>query len=325
MKFKQIFTLILAFSLLLCGCQTSKNPTSLTYTDVLFDTIIKIQILDEKTDENVINKCAEICKKYDVMFSRTNEKSEISRINNANGNPVTVSDETIEIIEEGIYYGDLSNGAFDITIGTVSCLWDFKSDKHLIPLDSSIQSAISNINYKNISIQDNTVQLKNPNMKLDVGALAKGYIADKIKTLLLENNVEHAIIDLGGNVLVLGTKPDGSNYNIGIQKPFDETGVPYTSVKINDQSAVTTGIYQRYFEKGGKLYHHILDPQTGYPCQNNLYSVTIVTDSSLDADALSTTTFLLGFEHGMKLINSLDNVEAVFITDDMKIHYSNGL
>ena len=133
---------------------------------------------------------------------------------------------------------------------------------------------------------------------------------------------DSAMINLGGNVLAMGSKLDGSDYNIGIQKPFDETGEPITSVKISDKSVVTSGIYQRYFKADGKIYHHILDPNTGYPCENNLYSVTILTDSSLTADALSTTCFLLGYDRGMKLINQLDNVDAVFITNDNQIHYS---
>ena len=135
--------------------------------------------------------------------------------------------------------------------------------------------------------------------------------------------MKHAIINLGGNVLTIGTKTDGSDYNIGIQKPFDKSGQPITSVKVSDKSVVTTGTYQRYFEKNNKIYHHIIDPTTGYPCENNLSSVTIITNSSLTADALSTTCFLLGYEDGMKLVNLLDNVDAVFITNDNKIHYSN--
>ena len=157
---------------------------------------------------------------------------------------------------------------------------------------------------------------------LDLGAIAKGYIADKLKEYLVENGVEHALINLGGNILIIGDKPDGSKYNIGIQKPFDQTGQPITSVKVSDTSLVTTGIYERCFEKDDTLYHHILDPATGYPCQNNLYSVTIVTKSSVMADALSTTCFLLGLKDGMELINSLEGVEALFITDDYELHYS---
>lgn len=256
------------------------------------------------------------------MFSRTAEDSEISRINNAGGAPVEVSEETITLIEKGIYYSEMSNGAFDITIGSISSLWDFKAESPSIPDAAAIADAVSHVNYKNIMIQDNTVRLLDPYAKLDVGAVAKGYIADRLREYLEEEGIDHAMIDLGGNIIAMGSKLDGSDYNIGIQKPFDENGTPITSVKLSDKSIVTSGVYQRYFEQDGKIYHHILDPATGYPCENNLYSVTIITDSSLTADALSTTCFLLGYEKGMNLINQLNNVDAVFITNDNQIHYS---
>ena len=165
--------------------------------------------------------------------------------------------------------------------------------------------------------------LTDPGAALDVGAIAKGYIADRVKEYLEDQGVRHAVIDLGGNIQTIGTKPDGSSYNIAIQRPFAKNGEAVTSVKIEDQSVVSTGIYQRYFEtEDGTIYHHILDPATGAPCRNNLYSVTIITDSSLTADALSTTCFLLGYEESMNLIDQLENVDAVFITSDGALHYS---
>ena len=233
-----------------------------------------------------------------------------------------MSKETIKLIKKGIYYSEMSDGAFDITIAPVSSLWDFKAETPSVPSPEAIAEAVSHVNYENIIIRDNTVKLADPQAGIDLGAIAKGYIADRIKDYLEEEGVRHAMINLGGNVLAMGSKLDGSDYNIGIQKPFDETGEPITSVKISDKSVVTSGIYQRYFKADGKIYHHILDPNTGYPCENNLYSVTILTDSSLTADALSTTCFLLGYDRGMKLINQLDNVDAVFITNDNQIHYS---
>lgn len=178
------------------------------------------------------------------------------------------------------------------------------------------------MDYKNILIKDNTIQLLDPYASIDVGAIAKGYIADKLKDYLKDHGIRHALINLGGNVLAMGKKLDGSEYNIGIQKPFDQTGEPITSIRLSDKSVVTSGTYQRYFESEGKMYHHILDPHTGYPCENNLHSVTIITNSSLTADALSTTCFLLGYDKGLRLINQLDNVDAVFITKDNEIHYS---
>lgn len=321
MKFKRIIAFAAAFSLLLSGCSRLDDKADQTYTDTLFDTVISVQILDP-VSKSVIDGCEKLCKEYDTKFSTTNKDSEIYKINHAKKKAVEVSDDTITIIKKGIYYSEFSNGAFDITIGSVSKLWDFHAEKPKVPSSEKIQSARSHVNYKNIVIRDNTVRLTDSKARIDVGAIAKGYIADRLKDYLEDEGVKHAIINLGGNVQTVGSKTDGSDFNIGIQKPFDESGQPITSVKVSDKSVVTTGIYQRYFEKNGKLYHHILDPSTGYPCDNNLYSVTIITDSSLTADALSTTCFLLGPEEGMKIVNQLDNVDAVFITDDNKIHYS---
>lgn len=321
MKYRKFIASICAAAVLLSGCSSLPDKEDMTYTDTLFDTVVRVQLL-EPADDGILKGCQTLCQKYDTLFSKTNEDGDIYKINHAKGKAVEVSDDTITLIKKGIYYCELSNGLFDITIGSVSNIWDFTSEKPKIPSKKKIASAVSHVNYRNIVIKDNTVRLEDPKAAIDVGAIAKGYIADRLKEYLKENGVKHAVIDLGGNILVIGTKTDGSKYNIGIQRPFDETGTPITSVKIEDQSVVTTGIYQRYFEKKGKLYHHILSPTKGRPCRNSLYSVTIITDSSLTADALSTVCYLMGHKKGMKLINQLDNVDAVFITKDEALHYS---
>lgn len=320
MKYKRIIAVVLMFVFMLSGCTGISGKRDLTYTDTLFDTMIKIQILDY-ADEELIKEVEKICKDYDVKFSKTNENSEIYKINNAGGEAVEVSPETITLIKKGIYYSELSQGAFDITIGSVSNLWDFKEAK-TIPSADAINAAKSHVNYQNIILKNNTVKLTDPAAQIDVGAIAKGYIADRIKDYLENNGIDHAIINLGGNIQTIGSKPDGSDYNIGIQKPFDETGEPLTSVKLSDKTIVTTGIYQRYFEQDGKIYHHVLDPLTGMPSETDLYSVSIITDSSLTADALSTVCCLMGYEKALLLVNRLDNVDAVFITNDNEIHYS---
>lgn len=320
---KTLSAVLTASALLLTGCSGAKSSTQtdqdLTYTDMLFDTVIKIQILDP-ADESILDGLKKLCEKYDTMFSATNTDSELYKLNHANGQPLTVSSETANLIQEGIHYSELSGGAFDLTIEPVSALWDFKADKPTVPSSDAIAQAVSHVDYTKVDIQDNTITLEDPEAGIDLGAIAKGYIADQVKTYLKKQGIKHAIINLGGNVDVIGTKPDGSKYNIGIQKPFDESGEAITSVQLKDQTVVTSGIYERYFKKNGKLYHHILDPRTGYPCENNLYSVSIITDSSTKADALSTTCFLLGYEKGMELIQSMDGVEAIFITDDEKVH-----
>lgn len=321
MKFKKIAACLSAAALTLTGCSGLPRERDLSYTDTLFDTVISVRIYDN-ADEDILKGCEALCKKYDSMFSNKIADSEISQINNAGGAPVEVSDDTIKLLKKGIYYGNMSNGAFDITIGTVSDLWDFKSETPSVPDAAAIAEAVSHVNYKNVIIKDNTVRLQDAQAKLDVGAIAKGFIADRLKEYLEDNGITHALINLGGNVLAMGNKLDGSDYNIGIQKPFDESGTPITSVKIADKSIVTSGTYQRYFEQDGKIYHHILDARTGYPCENTLSSVTIITDSSLTADAMSTTCFLLGYDKAANMINQLDNVDAVFVTTDNKVIYS---
>lgn len=322
MKYKKLTALICAAALFLPGCSSHlPDKEELTYTDTLFDTVVSIQILDP-VEPDVLDGCKKLCQNYDRLFSKTDEDSDIYKINNAKGAAVEVSEDTLTLIKKGIYYCELSGGLFDITIGSVSNLWDFKAESPAVPSSKSIASAVRHVDYKKIIIEGSTVRLEDSKAVLDVGAIAKGYIADRIKDYLKEHSVRHAVINLGGNVLTLGTKTDGSKYNIGIQKPFDETGAPVTSVKIEDQSVVTTGIYERYFEKNDKIYHHILSPANGRPCKNSLYSVTIITDSSLTADALSTVCFLMGYKKGMKLVNQLDNVDAVFITNKGELHYS---
>lgn len=315
--------LLAAAALLLSGCGAAQEEP-LTYTGTALDTVISIQIYGTE-DRSLLEHCQTLCEDYESKLSRTIDSSEISRINRAGGEAVEVSDETVDLIKEGISYGELSDGAFDITIGAVSSLWDFKSEDPEIPSDEELAEAVSHVDYTKIRIDGNRVQLTDPEASLDLGAIAKGYIADRIKDYLKDQGISHGLINLGGNVLAIGKKPDGTDFHIGIQKPFDTDGEPITAVDIDDQSAVTSGTYQRCFQKDGVLYHHILNSSDGMPVNNGLSSVTIITESSLTADALSTTCFLLGPDEGMKLVNRLDGVEAVMIDTDNTLTWSDGL
>ena len=321
---RNIFFGICILSLcLLAGCNASSTKPIRRQT-VLFDTIIQIQIYDEAA-EDVLNECMAKCEYYENLFSRTVKDSDIYRINHAGGEPVEVQSETITLLETALSYCKLSKGAFDITLAPVSDLWDFQNNPGRFPDSKMLQDALQSVGYESILINGTTVQLTNPNTQIDLGGVAKGYIADQIKSYLIEHEIKHALIDLGGNILTLGGKPDDSEFNIAIQKPFDAQGTPITTIKTKNESVVTSGIYQRYIEIDGNIYHHILDPKTGYPYENNLYSVTIIADSSTTADALSTTCFAMGLEEGLELINTLEHIEAVFITDHYELIYSNGL
>lgn len=319
------FILLLSFGLFTgCGEPISKSG-------FYFDTVITVTLYDS-SKEHVLEGCFDLAKQYENYFSNTLPDSDISKINQAKGAPVTVHEETVELLEKGISYGNLSDGAFDITIGELSDLWDIslkalleETDASMIPSETEIAEALATVDYTCIKINGNEVSLTNPDARIDLGGIAKGYIADKMKEYLLEQGVESALINLGGNVLTVGAKPDGSPFTIGVQYPFKDDGSSIASVQVTDETVVSSGIYERYFKVDDTLYHHILDPHTGYPYSNNLLGVTIVTKNSVDGDALSTICFALGLEKGMDFIEHLDDTEALFITEDYEIHTSSGM
>ncbi len=319
-----LLTILLTTLLIITGCNSDvSNSQPINKTGFYFDTVISITLYD-KDKEYLIDECFDICEKYENLFSKTIAYSDISIINSANGNAVSVNKDTTELLSRGLYYSSLTKGYFDITIGALSELWDF-SDNNAIPREDDILKCISTVDYSLVTIDNDYVTIKNPYTKIDVGGIAKGYVADKLKNYLLENDVKNGIIDLGGNVLLIGSKPDNSNYNIGIAKPFSKNGDTIAVVRTNDKSIVTSGNYQRYFYDNEILYHHILDPHTGYPVNNSLNSVTIISDKSIDGDALSTSCFALGITDGMKLIESIEGVEAIFVDDKNNITLSDGL
>lgn len=318
MKKKRLLLSFLLINILMMNGCSLKTPEPISKTGIHFDTVIQIDIYDSN-DTELLDQCFEKCQVFEQTISRTIETSEIYKINHANGKPIEVSDMTLELIQKGIEYGDLTNGKFDITIAPLIELWDFKNNTGNIPDKIAIQEALSHVNYKNIVIDGNKVSLTDPNAAIDLGGIAKGYIADYLKDYLIDEGIESALINLGGNILTIGSKPDDTPFHLGIQKPFDKQGTAITSVKVTDSSVVSSGVYERYFEVENTLYHHILDTSTGYPCDNRLLGVTILSEKSVDGDALSTSCFVLGLNDGRKLIKSLDGVEAIFITEDYKL------
>lgn len=330
---KKFFSLVAAgalFTGLLSGCTSASNDT-ITKSGFYFNTVISITLYDS-SKEQLLEDCFDLAQTYENYFSNTIPDSDISRINASGGTPVTVHEETADLLKTGLSYCELSGGKFDLTIGQLSDLWDFstkalieEATPSMIPSEEDIKAALATVDYHCIKIDGNEVTLTNPDARLDLGAIAKGYIADQMKAYLNENGVTSGYINLGGNVLVLGPKADGSAYKIGIQKPFDETGASIAAVEVRDETVVSSGVYERCFTVDGVLYHHILDTSTGYPYQNGLLGVTIITKNSVDGDALSTTCFALGLSDGMALIESLPDTEAVFITDDYTLHTSSGI
>ena len=320
MKLKALMlSAMLVLSLNGCAEKRMSNDDFISRISFALDTEISFKLYGT-TDESLIDECINICNTSEKIFSRTKEESEIYKLNEEGSQ--SVSRETLELLEKGLMYSSLSDGKFDITIEPVSSLWDFSSGEGKVPDADSIKEALAFIDYKKVGIKDQTVSL-DEGMGIDLGAIAKGYIADQIKEYLLSQGIEKAMINLGGNVLCVGSKPDGTDFRVGIRDPF-ETGNLAAAIAVSDKSVVTSGTYERFIEENGVRYHHILDPKTGYSYNNNLESVTIVSDYSVDGDGLSTTCFALGLTDALKLINSMDDVYAMFIDSNGKIVYSDG-
>lgn len=321
-KFLILICIILLTITGLMGCSKAKEPIS--KSGFYFDTVIMITLYD-KAYEEYLDGCLQLAGTYENLFSATKEGSDISKLNAAKGETVTLNPETIVLLKKGIYYSNVSNGGFDITLGALSSLWNFGHNEGTVPSKEAIATAVSSIGYQGIKIEGNDVTLSNPDTRIDLGAIAKGYIADRMKEYLNKKGVTSGLINLGGNVLSVGPKENGEPYTIGIQKPFEKEGTALGAVSITEETVVSSGTYERNFTTDGVFYHHLLNPKTGYPYENDLTGVTIICKNSVDGDGLSTTCFSLGLEEGMKLIEDLEDTEAIFITKDNKLHFSSGM
>ena len=297
-------------------------------TDFVLNTICTVTLYDGENLEDpmgIIGEGFQLCREYENIFSTTIEGSEIYNINNSKGETIQVSDDVKNILETSLNYSKITNGAFDVAIYPVSKLWQFGVENPVPPADEDIQENLQYVGYDMIEIDGNNVTLKNENAGIDLGAIAKGYIADKMKEFFVEKGVTNATINLGGNIITIGGVSEEEDFTIGVQKPFGETNEVLGVLKINGRAVTTSGIYERCFEYNGQFYHHILDPNTGYPVENDLAAVTIISDKSIDGDALSTSCFLLGEEKALELINSIENTDAIFVKKDGELIYSDGI
>lgn len=319
---------IVSLLFLLSSCKQIITKEPITKSAFKLNTIVTVTIYDSN-DTSLLDESLSICDKYENLFSRTSTESELYQLNHGllpkdeNGY-VTISNDTFELISIGQKYSTLSDDSFNLAVEPLTSLWDFSSGKDVIPSDDTIKSVLPYLHTDDIKLNNpDKIQFSNEHMGIDLGGIAKGYIADKIAQHLTDKGVKSAWISLGGNVVCVGNK-NGIPFTVGIQKPFADHNETVASMQINNKSVVSSGIYERFFIKDDILYHHILNPKTGYPYDNGLTSVTIVSDKSVDGDALSTTCFSLGLEDGLKLIESIPDADAVFIDKDGSLHYSNG-
>lgn len=315
-----LIALLVLLLILSSGC--GENTAEYSATEILFDTVVQIKIFGG--GEQVLGDALSLCRKYDTLFSHTSDNSDIGRINNSSGEPVEVADETAELLKTALEYCERSEGRFDISIYPVTRLWDFSAQNPSVPQKNSLKEACGFVDYKNIVLDRNFVTVKN-GAKINLGAVAKGYIADRLAEFLQQKGVEKAIINLGGNIKLVGNVADNGKYTVGIKKPFDEHGELSAVIKVDGGSVVTSGIYERCFTVDGRLYHHILNSKSGMPIDSDFASVTIVCESSLLADTMSTFCFTVGYEQACGEIEGMPGVEAVFIMNSGNISVTSGL
>ena len=317
---------------LLVGCteknlSASPSTTPLKRTEVLMGTTVSVSLFDHQ-DEAILDEAFKLVKLLENELSLNKQSTLLTDLNASAGtSPYPVNDILFDIVQKGLYYSDLTGGSFDISVGPLVKLWSIGLPEARVPSDMEIQSVLPLISYNNVLLDESaqTIYLETPGMQLDLGGIAKGYTADALANLLKDKGVEHALIDLGGNIYALGTKVDGSLWKVGIQDPFENRNNTIGYIPIANQSVVTSGIYERYLESDGKKYHHILDPSTGYPFDNDIAGVTIISDASIDGDALSTSVFSKGLEEGLEFVKSLPNIDAIFITKDSKVYLTDGI
>ncbi|MDO4343866.1 MAG: FAD:protein FMN transferase [Eubacteriales bacterium] len=317
-----LYTALTALLCLLVGCGRQKEPEQFEKQALYFDTVIQIRFYADENGEELMQRCMEMCDAMEKTFSRTDSESELYAVNHRQQDTVEVSAGIAELVKVGLDYYEKSGGKFDITIAPLSDLWDFKSEDARVPEAGAIEEALQKVDAAKVHVDGNVLRFDSPDTMIDLGALVKGYAADRLKAYLTSQGVTSGLINLGGNVLAIGTKPDGSNWNIGIQKPFGDYGDSSAVVEVDDQTVVSSGIYERYFEQNGVLYHHILDPDTGYPVQSDIEGVSVISDTSLTGDALSTSCLALGFEEAKELIGKIEGAEAVFVLKDGTLAYT---
>lgn len=325
--FKKIFMVILTVSLFLTGC--TKEKILITDSAYMLGTYLQISIWAENQQrgKEIIKECFQRIQEIEQKMSVNIVDSEVTKINNNAGiEQVAVSSDTAYVLAKAKEYAVQTGGTYDPSIGPLVKLWGIMTNHERVPEKKEIDEAIKYVDYNAIQIQDgNKIRLINQGMSIDLGGIAKGYAADEVVSILKKRGIEHAMINLGGNVYALGKKTDGTNWKVGIQDPYEATGTHMGIVEINDRTVVSSGNYERYFMKGNIRYHHIIDPKTGYPAENGVVSTVIISKTSIDADALSTGIYVLGLEKGMKLIENINDVECIIITEDKGVYLSSGM
>ncbi len=322
---KRIFLLIVITALMalsVCGCRSAVKAQQASGEYFALDTICTQQVTGGEAQTAADEVSAMLVRITNEMSM--NKGSDLFEVNTAAPQDARVSCETADVLQTALSLAALTNGAFDPTIGPVSSLWDISGNPR-VPSKEELDKAVKLVDYAGIALDSTTVTLARKGMMLDLGGIGKGYAADLAVRIYKKYGVQSALLNLGGNIYAYGSKTDGSDYRIGLRNPSGSENDYYAVIPASDTSIVTSGTYERFFESGGVTYHHLFDPQTGYPANNGLAAVTVVCESSTKADALSTALFVMGLDDGLKFAQALDDIEAVFVTQDNQVYVTDGL
>ena len=321
------YCLFLLLVLSLASCKPAVKKENRTV--FALGTVCSIQVFTEKSQtevESILQTCTRRLEELERHLSANAEFSTLIDINKAAGvSAVNVPADIYPLFERAMFFAEKTDGAFNPAIGGVVKLWNIGFENARKPEDQDIQEALSLTDYKDVQLTGTAVFLKKEGMKLDLGAIAKGFAADELTRIVKQAGIMHAVIDIGGTIAAAGVRPDGKRWNIGIRDPRIRQGQPIISAPIENRSISTSGSYERYFEQDGVRYHHIIDPATGYPVRNNLIAVSVFSNSATDADALSTACFVLGYEKAVKLLAELPDTEALFIFEDNSVRATGDL
>ncbi len=315
---KIFFAASILICLLMCGC-SQNNMREYTENIFAMDTVMDLKIYSEN-DEALSEAKAEI-RRIDTLFDRGNENSDIYKINK--NKSADVSAETADVIRTALSISDRTGGAFDITVAPVMDLWGFYGNEFNVPSDDELQSTLEGVGYEKIRFDNTNISIPE-NTGIDLGGIGKGYASDRIANLLKNKGVKSAIISLGGNVHAICKRNDESEWTVGITDPHNKSQL-IGKLKISDKAVITSGAYQRYFEQGGITYHHIIDPTTGKSADSGLASVTVIADSGMTADGLSTALFVMGLDKAIELWRGSSDFDAVFVDEGGMIYVTEGI
>ena len=323
MIYKNLLFTICVLSVILFGASCAREASR---SEFALGTLCSITLFEQGHD-----------KVYDDVFARIREidnrmsvhvpSSDINRVNAASGiEAVQVHEDVFAVILRALHYAKLSGGAFDPAVGPLVSLWGIGGSSPRVPSQAEIDKTLPLVDWRYVELDEKTrsVLLARRGMALDLGAIAKGYAADEAAAIIKSAGIQRAIINLGGNIVTFGERKEGGLWRVGVQTPNGERDKYIGILQITQKSVVTSGVYERFFEEENRRYHHIFFPSGGYPADSGLLSVTIIAPRSIDADALSTAVFVMGYERGSALIEGLEETEAVFIFSDFSVRKTSG-